>query len=161
MKGPQRSVHISPSVVRSVVESSTKFPEDGSRRACSRAGPARPTPQVIARLGSRPLAVLPIPTRPPSYKSTCEGLGKTRHGVERTCEVPIGMPATNSDWRAARAAACVGKTPKCIGPPLQAAAFRGTPCRVFPSPCLRFYRSFATASPIRLRPSRIVSFDVA
>ena len=38
MKGPQRSVHISPSVVRSVVESSTKFPEDGSGWAAQRGG---------------------------------------------------------------------------------------------------------------------------
>lgn len=38
------------------------------------------------------------------------------------------------------AAACVTHAHKCIGSPMQAAAFRGTSCRVSPSPVLLDYQ---------------------
>ncbi|MBW2377949.1 MAG: transporter substrate-binding domain-containing protein [Deltaproteobacteria bacterium] len=43
----------------------TRSPENGTRRPCSRSGPARPSPQVHTRLASRPIAVLAIASRSP------------------------------------------------------------------------------------------------
>jgi hypothetical protein len=47
----------------SISAAATIPPEDGSGRACSRAGPAPPAPHASLRVASPPLAVLPIPSR--------------------------------------------------------------------------------------------------
>jgi hypothetical protein len=79
----------------------TVMPENGTARACSRLGPTRPSPYVAPRLASRPIAVLPIPSRSPtlmdhirsrgdSFLSTCGGAWRSEtvmpdNGTRRTC----------------------------------------------------------------------------
>ncbi len=64
-----------------------------------------------------------------------KGLGKTRWGLERACEVPIGTTATTPDWRAARGEACVARPSLFFRPPLQAEPSRETPIVFFRDPC--------------------------
>ena len=44
------------------------MPDDGAARACSLWGPRSAVAYVDARLASRPIAVLPIPSRCPPWK---------------------------------------------------------------------------------------------
>jgi hypothetical protein len=51
------------------------MPDNGTARACSRLGPARLSPYVATRLASRPIAVLPIPSRCPALMCTYGAVG--------------------------------------------------------------------------------------
>jgi hypothetical protein len=53
----------------------TAMPDNGARRTCSRSGPARLATYVDLRLASRPIAVPRIASRSPPYTSTYGAVG--------------------------------------------------------------------------------------